>query len=962
MVTASDAVVTWLDQHVKNRVLRERYQQRWNQWRHRLPDADVVAAWIVRSAEHPELHAWILDLFAHKTLPAYMTIIAYSPFLAQRVLAHPEFFRDLFQSPDVFQTRSREVWFEQLERFLMLHSTLDLASGLALFRDRGWSRILAADILGEMALPEVTEQLSFLADVIVAKAFAATEPRSVDFPSRVARSQSPFESRLAVFALGKWGGLELNYSSDLDLFILIDLHPGGEPSDTSAVLQHFGEWVVRALDQLRTYTPYGRAYRVDLRLRPLGHEGEMVVTRAQAQRYYQRWADLWEKQALIKLRFVYGDRELAERFQQDVHAILVPPPRVADLIERLRHLRSERLNQLGDRAAIHVKEGPGGLRDIEFLVQLLQWLNWERHPIVRQPNTLKALRVLLDLDEVTPRMYRLLFNAYVFLRRCEHLLQIEENRQVFELPGGREERFRFARKMGYRGSDPWKRFETDYLLTTRRVSEIWEHLLSRLAAPSKSHPEQALRPESEIGRHRWEELLREEPALTVFADRPVWRPWLTRILESPLYPEIRHHLLWTVKRLQEFPELDRLLNERPGWHTIIQNMLVASPARAEAFWRYGHLLTDSVVQGLFHPDTDWGLWLTRGIQDNAAWPLTKRVRAMELVLGMLEFSDQLTLERVWALHTLKTESILRISASESLHRVLESALGEVPMWAERHIPVWLIALGRLGTGEMDWGSDADLMILYDNAAFRRLGIPDPGPMLQRWASTWIRTLSRWTTWGYLVEADLRLRPFGRSGDLVQNAARVLDYFSSRAEPWEMLSFLKARLIMGNTATFAEWMHELRHTWIRRGWDRRTIMNEMVKMIQNWRSEYPRSHLKFGAGGWMEWWFRVHLYQFERGWLNQTFWQDQRSSFWWLMEMHREGWLGDEEHRFLEHLFRLVHWWRLMGYRDANWRPERVRRLQQRLEVLNHPDRTWLEHWPEAAERLHRGLMERLQAQ
>lgn len=952
-----DEVTVWLESAVQNRILRTTYQQRWQQWAQDLPDAHIVASWLVRSAEHPSLRPWILSLFEQESLPSLLTIIAYSPFLAQRILAHPRYFKDLFQTKIQVLTPSRESWFESLERFLLLHSGLDIQSAFALFRDRSWARILAADILRQLSLAEVTEQLSLLADVIVTKAFMVAASPSSRASGVPAVDGSSKDIRFAVLALGKWGGMELNYSSDIDLMIVAEPIPGLPDSARPEIMHVLQERVVRALDLIRSYTPYGRPYRVDLRLRPLGHEGEVVIPSTQAERYYTNWADFWEKQALIKLRFVCGDAEFGRSFVKKAQTFLLPVPSFDELFQRLEALRQERFRQLGSQAALNVKEGPGGLRDIEFLVQILQWFHWEAHPIVRQANTLKALQILLDIGALTPSAFRILYQGYVFLRRCEHILQIEENRQVFELPRTPEDRYRFARKMGYAPPDPWRRFEQDYLLITRRVTEQWDHLRSLAPSlPGKSRPS-VFEPSGELARQRWDDLVRDEPAMVAFANKPDWTPWFEKVLESPVFPDVRHHLLWTVKLIHDHPDLEKMLHERPGWHRIIQSLMVASPVLAESLWRYGELLTEPVVQRLFQADVDWGMWLTRGGDIRDAWPLTKRIRAMELVLAMLEFGQQLTLSQLWSLHSLKTEIILRSTATEHFSDYIEDTVEDPPSWVYQQPPVWIISLGRLGCREMDWGSDADIIVVFDNAVMHRLGISDPVYSLTRWVRRWMQDLGRWTRWGYLVDADLRLRPFGSSGELVHNASRVLDYFAHQARVWEMLSFLKGRLIFGNNRAFADWMRELQAIWQDRGWNVSTVKGEMKEMLKQWARTYPDNHLKFGHGGWMEWWFRVHLFQMDRGWHQQEFWDRPGSSYEWLRQMYHAGYLDDEEREGYERLFRFLHWWRLMGYKDSMWRKDRMDHLIHRLTLLDHPDLVWIPDWPEIVENLHHRFLE-----
>lgn len=955
--SAADPMESWLSKTVRNRVLRERYITSWRTWSTHLMDPAGLSHWILRIAEHPALQSWLLEMFSQETLPRFLSIIAYSPYLAQRLLANPEYFRDSFQWSLGAWEQTREEWAEKLERFLALHSTLEPATALAIFRHWGWFRILSFDVTEGSDLTTVTQQLSCLADVVVSKAYEramAYQRERMDNrePDRLGRA-SPLP--VAVFALGKWGGEELNYSSDIDLLLLF----GHDDTLTQSSRQDIQELAIRMLDTLRVFTPAGRSYRVDLRLRPLGREGELVVSLAQAKHYYKSWADLWEKQALMKCRYVCGDERVGAEWNDEVHNILSDTPKISNLISTMIQLREKRVQKLGRDAALDVKEGPGGLRDIEFLVQLLQWMNWRDHPIVRKGNTLKALAGLHNLGLLQTREYRALHEAYGFLRRCEHILQIEENLQKFQIPSDPKGRKLFAHKMGYRGERAEEDFHLAYSRITGTVVRILRVVLSRIEKDTSPAPVLTLTPKSDIEKQRWDELVRAEPAIEDLISREEWSRWIGVILQQPFYSGIRHHLQWTAHLLHDDQEIRRFFNEHPGWIRIIQDMLLLSPILSESFWRFGRLLGEQPVQRLFNMGVDWVQWLGNGSPDAEEWDLTRRVRAMELVMGFLEFSRHISLEETHHLQTLKTDAVCRITWSKRLQDTLEN-LNLLPL--DRFVetsPVWIIAVGRWGSKEMDWGSDADMLVVLDKEAAQRLGWATTDYAASSWIRQWLAELARWTPWGYLVNADLRLRPFGQSGELVQTCGQILEYVHKVAKPWEMLAFLKSRLIHGNDGAFGLWMEAIRDIWRLRGWDLEVVRSDIKKQRMLWSQTYPVNDLKFGPGGWLDWWMMVHLYQIESGWWEENFWNQQRNSLHWAERMKESGWLNDKEYEAFQVLSQVSHLWRLSGFRTRTCGERELQIFDARLAAAGDDRRDRIRIWLEARDVLKHGLEKRL---
>jgi glutamate-ammonia-ligase adenylyltransferase len=321
-----------------------------------------------------------------------------------------------------------------------------------LFRQRHVLRIGASDIIRERTLEEVTRDLSRVADAALEVALA-TARRSL--ARRFGNPQTPDgqPARCAVLAFGKLGGEELNYSSDIDLMFVYDEdgQTRGPRGSGIANEEFFGRVVGEVVRLLSAHTDRGLAFRVDLRLRPEGQRGPLARSLASTLSYYDTLGRTWERQALIKLRAVAGDRELGQRFSEEIEPFVYRKYLTFAEINEIKATK-RRIEQRAGAAGItaaEVKSGRGGIRDIEFTIQFLQLLNGGDLPAVRGRNTLVALHALEAAGCLTDQEYRVLDDAYRFLRKTEHRLQLLFDLQTHKLPDDDEAVRTLALRMGY---------------------------------------------------------------------------------------------------------------------------------------------------------------------------------------------------------------------------------------------------------------------------------------------------------------------------------------------------------------------------------------------------------------------------------------------------------------------------------------------------------------------------------
>ena len=430
------------------------------------------------AAEHlpaPDQSLHFLNRFEHESpgafeqlassptnLHRFLLLASYSSFLADSVIRHPSW---LFDLADLDHTYTAEHFDKALEGF---HSGFDLAA----FRRRQLVRIVLRDALGFASLSEITTELSNLADAILNAAY-----RHV-FKQLSTQHGTPYTSTgpalFSVISLGKLGGRELNYSSDIDLMFLYS--GDGETDRGLPNREFFQKLANQYAELLSTYTGEGMCYRVDLRLRPDGRFGELCPSLEGARNYYQNRARDWELQMLIKARVSAGDPQPGLDLLHFVDPSIYTTSTDFTAIESVSEAR-QRIHEKLKRAlpgGLDVKLTRGGIRDIEFLVQCLQRLYGARDPQVRHGGTQQALSRLRDAELLNDSEYSRLASAYQFLRCLEHRLQVDQDRQLHSLPTDPAALQILALKMPYRFPGSLTA-EVDRHLAA--VQEIYSHVI-----------------------------------------------------------------------------------------------------------------------------------------------------------------------------------------------------------------------------------------------------------------------------------------------------------------------------------------------------------------------------------------------------------------------------------------------------------------------------------------------------
>jgi glutamate-ammonia-ligase adenylyltransferase len=567
-------------------------------------------------------------------------------------------------------------------------------------------------------------------------------------------SRAARETGLAVIGMGKLGGAELNYASDVDvIFLHADRSPEG---------QHAAERkAAAAIRLLAEVTADGIAFRVDATLRPGGRGGPLSRSLAATADYYARHAVTWERQALLKARPVAGDHDLGIRFVEAVASFVYPEELAPAAIDEMRRskVRIEEYVRARGKEAVEVKRGRGGIRDVEFAVQLLQLVHGRRDERLRDPNTLRALAALADQGYVAEDDARALADAYRFLRTLEHRLQMVRDLQTHELPADNAARLSLARSMGFASAqelqDAYRR-ETD-MVRGLHHRLFYRPLLEAFATPTAPRPG--------VDRPATEELLQG----LGFRRRAAGYEVLERLMDpasrsgkvlAHVFPVIAPALALSANPDAALLRLERVMDgvrER----TDVADAMATDPGIAR---RLGHLVAASsfatdIVAG--RPELVRSLGAETSSRDPGA--------ALVSVVSRYASRD---LE----------PSRCGVALAAIADRVVADALEQ----AGASVPFAVIGLGKLGAEELNFASDLDLVFVYEGEG------PEAFQEADRVGE---RVLSGIREAGW--EPDPDLRPEGRSGPLARSVAAYLEYWDRWAEPWEFQSLLRARFVAGD---------------------------------------------------------------------------------------------------------------------------------------------------------------------
>ncbi|MEU8249484.1 bifunctional [glutamine synthetase] adenylyltransferase/[glutamine synthetase]-adenylyl-L-tyrosine phosphorylase [Nonomuraea sp. NPDC048916] len=709
--------------------------------------------------------------------------------------------------------------------------------------------LAARDLTGQATLSEVTAELSDLAGAALEAALA------------IARAEvDTDEVRLAVIGMGKAGARELNYISDVDVIFVAEPRDGADETKALRAATRLAQAMMRACT---VATPEGSLWEVDAGLRPEGRSGPLVRTLASHLAYYRRWAKTWEFQALLKARPVAGDLELGAAYVEAVNDLVWSAATRDNFVEDVQAMRRRVEAHVRAEGERQIKLGPGGLRDIEFAVQLLQLVHGRLDPLLRRRATLPALAALSRGGYVGRDDSRGLAEAYTFLRQVEHLLQLHRLRRTHVLPTDPAVLRRLGRALGMQ-ADPVGEFTERWRRHAREARRLHEKLFYRPLLQAVARlPETETRLSTAAAAARLRALgyvdpdgaLRHLAALTSGVSRRA-------AIQRTLLPVM---LGWFADTpdpdagLLGFRQVSDKLGATPWYLRLLRDetAVAARMARVLGTSRYATTLLmhapDAVA--LLGSEKELAVRSPESLRAEASAAVSRHAGVPETAVAAVRALRRRELFRTAVADLFGLIDIEQVGVALStlnditIQAALDAAISSRGSGLPTRFAV--IAMGRLGGMESSYASDADVMFVHSpvpgaperaatdaahaiaNELRRLLSLPAPDPPL-------------------LIDPDLR--PEGRQGPLVRTLASYEAYYARWSSPWEAQALLRARFSAGDAelgAAFVSLVDGLRHP-------PGGLPEESVREIRRLKARMeaerlprgadPALHTKLGPGG------------------------------------------------------------------------------------------------------------------
>ncbi len=759
------------------------------------PDPEAAALRLDRMRQDAELREE-MDRLPASLAVELVNIIGYSNFLFNYICRHPRAIRLLGEPCEINPAQMDGI-----------HD----AEALRRFKYEQLFKITWMDLSGSYPYEIVLDRLSLLADLILNKAFALSFSGDDGHALR---------QHVCIFALGKLGAGELNYSSDVDLIFACSNHDEGSGVNSHTLQGALTKGLRSFTRILEETTRSGFLYRVDLKLRPWGKSGPLFLSVDQTENYYQTSNEAWERLTWLRARCVAGNAELGRELLARLRPfVFIRSMSSADL-ERFIDIKGEMARVRARSGQWHVKLGRGGIRDIEFFVQILQLVSAARHAELRTTNTLAALESLRKLNFIGREEELEIREAYLFLRRLENRLQMVDEKQTHALPDEVASRIRVARSLKMEGrTDQEVLASFEQRLAAHR--KIAEKFFEKILPEAETDQEQAGRAsqvsyagawnkvQAEVSLTRWIELCEREQ----WGDKPADKALLVNIFGASWY--FTRYIFF---RGIEIADLIDHYQDKP-------------------------ITPDEIMRtfqvGAFKLDLEHELNVLSSIKNQ--WMLLFLIRFLQGDMALAEVEKNLTL--------------LAECVFQAMVRQMSRANSKL------FDNVAVLGMGRMAGYEMIFGSDLDLIFLY------RPESAGDSSQVARELQTMIRHLARISPSGLLYEVDMRLRPHGTSGSLITQVDSFIDYHRSDRAVWERQMMTRCRPIYDPHDMGLDALQAISAS-IYGDYDAEILRDEIVKMRElieeTLGSPRNKHELKRGRGGIMDIDFITHFLQLLHG--------------------------------------------------------------------------------------------------
>lgn len=696
-----------------------------------------------------------------------VTISANSNYLSEILIINPEYFYWVV-NPSTLAVKSSYKKLEKeiagkIKNYSLLESKVKL---LKAEKRKEMLRIGLRDIYMKTDLKIITAELSIIAKIITAELFKACYNEVL---SRYKIDSA--KRKYTIVALGKLGGNELNYSSDIDLIIFYD------KNSKLRINKYYSEILTETIQLFLQKTSAGEAgflYRVDLRLRPEGKNSPLCKSVSEYLSYYESRGDDWERQMLIKADYLCGSKTLFNNFISYLSPYIYPSTLSTSPVKQIRRLKHQIESLLNEEE--NIKLLPGGIRDIEFSVQALQLINGGKIKDLRTGNTLNAINKLKEHHLLTADEAETFTSAYYFYRNIEHYLQLMNNKQTHSIPSEGEllEKLTF-----YLGSKSSAEFKNEVEITSIKVRGIFNSIIN----PGKEDTPARI---SDAGKIYFTDRKKAENNLNYLKEgRGLLSDKQFDKKSIELFKQVEQHLINYLinsvdpdKVLSNFVRIIRFAEFPSIWYREFKD---------EKFFDYFLTLCQYSQRSIdFFAEDKYlrELMLSRDIFDRKIEPAEK----IKTVLFKLS-----------VLVTLKIISVAKASLllSEFIKSKIKKISSDFCKGKKWEKDFFIAVMGSTGTGEMSFASDVDLIFTVNNVtAFRNV------------ENEFQTLLKLFKDELHPVAVDCRLRPEGKSSQLVWDTSEYIKYFKLRAQTWEVLSFLKTNFVSGNNKLFNEFLIQI----------------------------------------------------------------------------------------------------------------------------------------------------------
>ncbi len=775
------------------------------------------------------------------------TCFGSSTYLSDILVRSPEYFYELIDASVMSTPKDRAAMYRELSHSVQLFRTVEQKlNALRRYKRKESLRIGLRDLLGDAGVETTTRELTNLAEVTLQVCYEigmAELTAKLGMPLAELPNGDKVPGTFAMIGMGKFGGYELNFSSDIDVMFVYS-HEGktNQGIENNQYFAKLCEFIIKGMSEV---TKAGYVFRVDVRLRPESSVGVIVRSIDSYEAYYEGWGEIWERQALIKARPVAGDPELGEQFirtiQPFVYQRYLDEFSIAEIKLNIRQTKAriERsLREQGDDVGAHVKLGIGGIRDVEFTIQCLQLIHGGPIPALRNRNSLETIELLCQHGALNQTDRDALAEAYRFLRMVEHRIQMEADLQRYSLPSKELALIKLAKRTGYQdtaSASALEVFQADYTRHTCAVRLIFEKILTTSQSEIRSEVDMALLlTTTEPG------VIRDVLKPFGFADVREAHRRLKLMAEGPdgarFSPHVRRLFVDLAPTLLRFsgesPDPDMALRyiedfaSKVGARSSYYTMFREKPSILELLTKLcgtSRFLAELLIA---HPES-FDVLTAPAVMDR---PKTLPEKYMEALQATLDGTADQVFQ---ALRQYKNGEVLRIGMRNILKQVERSEIPKIgaDLWTtttelselaeatlrsmyshinaelqtEHGIPLdkrgnearfAVIGMGKFGGRELNFSADLDLMYVYSAEGETTKGMSN-ADYFSKLGLELVNRMKGNTGGGGIYEIDLRLRPFGTGGAIALSLAGYQNYYEKHAEIWERQASIRASPVAGD---------------------------------------------------------------------------------------------------------------------------------------------------------------------